>query len=114
MPRAFATSGPQLLAYLVSEITGKPFQHYVNDAILGPLHMGHTYLTEPAVPLAHRVVPFQPSAPTDFNPITPLMPDAPAQLVGESVRLGTISGTAASGCTSTPRATITVFRACAR
>ena len=81
---AYDNYGPQLLAYLVGEVTGKPFAHYVNDSILHPLHMDHTYLTAPAVPLTHRIAPFQPRAPALIKPL-PLMPDAPPQLFGESV-----------------------------
>lgn len=82
---AYDGYGPQLLDYLVSEITGKSFSHYVRDSMLRPLRMGHTHLTEPAVPLTHRVMPFQPGAPAAVDPVPPLTADAPAQLVGESV-----------------------------
>ncbi|MDB6084127.1 MAG: hypothetical protein JWN43_2008 [Gammaproteobacteria bacterium] len=77
--------GPELLAYLVSEITDRPFTRYAEDFILGPLAMNDTHLTATAQPLAHRIVAFQPKNPSTTRPGAALKPAAAAQIDGPSV-----------------------------
>lgn len=74
--------GPKLLAYMVTELTGVSFPRYVQDAILGPLGMTHTYLAAPAIPPAHRVLAFQPTAPLNTNPSGDLTSEAAAVVAG--------------------------------
>jgi CubicO group peptidase (beta-lactamase class C family) len=77
--------GPELLAYLVSELTGQPFTRFVEDSILRPLAMNDTYLSTPAQPLAHRVVAFQPKNPANIRPGGVLKPVESAQIDGPAV-----------------------------
>jgi CubicO group peptidase (beta-lactamase class C family) len=55
--------GSLLLAYMVSETTGIPFNRYATDFIVRPLGMNDTWLGAPAAPDLHRIVPFQPKSP---------------------------------------------------
>jgi CubicO group peptidase (beta-lactamase class C family) len=83
---AYESYGPKLLAFMVSEISGRPFATYVEESILRPLQMDHTFLTLPAFPLVHRVVSFQPKDPATVMPVPPL----------RSVQKALLGGVAAS------------------
>lgn len=82
---AYESYGPKLLAYLVSEVTDEPYPEYVQQSILAPLGMNHTYLTEQPTPISHRVLAFQPKAPANQEPNHPLKPMNSALLSGITV-----------------------------
>jgi CubicO group peptidase (beta-lactamase class C family) len=65
---AYDSYGPKLLAYMVSELTGRPFSRYVEESILEPLAMNNTHLHSTPAPLAHRIVAFQPKRPHVVQP----------------------------------------------
>jgi CubicO group peptidase (beta-lactamase class C family) len=82
---AYDSYGAKLLAYMVSEITGRPFPRYVEESILRPLGMDHTFLVAQAKPVPHRVIAFQPKAPANVESRPPLRSLDAAVLGGVSV-----------------------------
>ncbi len=82
---SYDSYGPKLLAYMVSELTGKPFSQYVDESILRPLAMDNTFLSAPATSLSHRVLSFQPSTPANWDPPSHLNSAGAAVLDGVAV-----------------------------
>jgi CubicO group peptidase (beta-lactamase class C family) len=82
---AYDSYGPKLLAYLVSEVSDEPFPQYVEESILAPLGMQHTYLTLQPKPVLHRVLAFQPKAPANQEASPPLQPANTALLSGITI-----------------------------
>jgi CubicO group peptidase (beta-lactamase class C family) len=82
---AYDSYGAKLLAYMVSEITGQPFPRYVEESILKPLGMDHTFLVARSTPLTHRVIAFQVKAPSNTESGPPLQPMDAALLSGVAV-----------------------------
>jgi CubicO group peptidase (beta-lactamase class C family) len=78
---SYDSYGPRLLAYMVSEITGRPFKEYVDHEILFPLGMSHTFLAAPPEPLAHRAVAFAPKLPSQIT-ATPALDTVAANPLG--------------------------------
>jgi CubicO group peptidase (beta-lactamase class C family) len=77
--------GPKLLAYMVSEVSGRPLSSYIEDSILRPLGMNHTFLVATPTPLQHRLVSFQTRAPANTAMGPPLKSADTALLGGVSV-----------------------------
>ncbi len=81
---AYDSYGPKLLAYLVSEMTGKPFSDYVVEAILEPLNMRDTHLVSDRAPIERRAQSFQPKVPSHVQALEMLQPTNMALLNGET------------------------------
>lgn len=47
---AYSNYGAALAGYIVQRVSGEPFEVYVRNHILAPLHMGHTTLVQPLPP----------------------------------------------------------------
>jgi CubicO group peptidase (beta-lactamase class C family) len=82
---SYDSFGPRLLAYLVGEVSGKPYATYVEDNILRPLGMNDTFLAAAIPPPPHRVVPFAPKSPVDKESNTELRSVQGATLAGTGV-----------------------------
>jgi CubicO group peptidase (beta-lactamase class C family) len=82
---SYDSYGPRLLAYLVGEVSGKPYATYVAESLLRPLGMNETFLSAPTPPPTHRVVPFAPKSPTETEAYTELKPVEGATLASTGV-----------------------------
>ncbi len=82
---AYDGYGPRLLAYMVGELTDRPFSRYAEESILEPLAMHDTYLHAAPEPLAHRIVAFQPKRPGVTQPGDVLRPADATLVDGSSV-----------------------------
>ena len=82
---AYDSYGPRLLAYLVGEVSGKPYATYVTESVFRPLGMNETFLAAPTPPPTHRVVPFAPKSPKEKEAYTELKPVEGATLASTGV-----------------------------
>lgn len=82
---AYENYGPRLLAFMVSEVSGQSFPRYVEESILRPLGMDHTFLVATPRAQQHRYVAFQVNAPANTLTGQPLSPETSALLQGASV-----------------------------
>ncbi|MFC4587697.1 serine hydrolase domain-containing protein [Sphaerisporangium corydalis] len=73
---AYSNYGAALAGYIVSQVSGEPFDRYVQRHLLDPLKMGHSTAAEPvpgplAADLARSYLPGAVPVPFTFDPMTP-------------------------------------------
>ncbi len=55
----YSNTGYALLGYIISRVSGKPYQDYIRETILQPLGMDHTYWEYDSVPEDHLAIGYR-------------------------------------------------------